>query len=419
MARSLPLAFLIVAACGDARSRDSEPMVEYTRTDSAGVEIVQYSTFDPAALEQWEIGSEPTTDVGVEERGPEHIWKLATGVVRMPDGRVIIAVDETEMLSFDSTGAFVSRIGRKGSGPGEFTGYFSLHGIRGDSLFAYQHSSQRVTIFAPTGEYVRSSRVVRPSAQGEYSEFAAFEFNQVFPDGSLLLNRHGGERQLEPGTTYSDSVRLLRIGADGELLTDFGTRWRRDETRVKAIGTVSGGPPPAGWESTFHFPRSAVFGVAGDHLFMGASDSFAVELWSMHGQLKRVIRIATDPVRRLPGEGEEMSSMGMRYDLKAVAPSVYPPINAGFGDTEGNLWLSVHPRVFSDSLWRFIVFDTTGVAHAAVRWPDQRPSGSNWRFLFNWIAIDSTHLTVIALDPEDRAHGLALPIRKRAAGALR
>ncbi len=420
LATIAPLALLGVVACTSAPDTPgTTSTATITRTDSAGVEIVQHGTINPAALEQWEIGSVPITQIGVEERGPEHVFKMVTGVARQPDGRVIISADGFEMLAFDSSGAFLSRWARKGRGPGEFETLTALHRIRGDTILAYQYRPEMVSVFAPKGEYVRSSLLVRPSVQGAYSEFAAFEFVSVFPDGSLLVNRHGGERQIEVGQIVQDSIRLLRISASGEVLADFGTRWKQDQTRIPAVGSVLGRSVPQNLASAPHSPRRAVLGAVGDRMFYSGTAALEVELWSGSGALTRIVRAASPPIASTDDDDRFVTFMGVRYSGKDVTPPFSPAIGYGMGDALGNLWLSVHSKVFNDESTRFLVIDSTGAARAVVSWPAQRPGASEWRFIFNWIAIDDRTLTVTAMDEDDRTHVLVLPIIKtRAAPGL-
>jgi len=249
-------------------------------TSSAHSSFVQYETLNLDALEQWENGDQPLTIVGDDMRGEERAFGFLNGLARLSNGRLIVGTDQTTILTFDSAGNFLARIAGKGSGPGEFTTLTALHRIRGDTLLAYQHFPESVTLFGPDGSYVRTHRVVRPAAQQKFAEFAAFEFKSAFPDGSLLVHRHGGERAMELDKVYTDSVRPLRISLTGDVVSDFGTRWERDQMRIATLAASNGAPVPAMMSSYPYLLRSAMWGVVGDRVFYGTGEQFNIEMWS-------------------------------------------------------------------------------------------------------------------------------------------
>ena len=49
-------------------------------------------------------------------------------------------------------GKLISRIGRKGQGPGEFRGKLDLLGAGGDSVLVYDADNLRLTLFSPEGK---------------------------------------------------------------------------------------------------------------------------------------------------------------------------------------------------------------------------------------------------------------------------
>ncbi len=68
------------------------------------------------------------------------------------------AVGGGELLVYDSTGVFTRTIGSRGAGPGEFGAEVRVATSAADSLYALDLTHVRVTVFAPTGDYVRSFR---------------------------------------------------------------------------------------------------------------------------------------------------------------------------------------------------------------------------------------------------------------------
>src|SRR5690348_15128389 len=131
IARAASVLSVILAAVG---CREHPPPGEVTDLgrDSAGIRIVD----NPVALwragEEWRIDSIVTATIGAPGSGTE-LSKVAQAVV-LSDGT--IALVEASLgsergadpgtigvLRFDSAGGRLPTIGRKGKGPGEFTGY--------------------------------------------------------------------------------------------------------------------------------------------------------------------------------------------------------------------------------------------------------------------------------------------------------
>jgi len=75
-------------------------------------------------------------------------------------GRIIVADDLSHDVSvFDSTGAFVQRLGRQGEGPGEFSAPWGVAVDPLDSLYVWDSQQARITVFSPSYKYVRSFQI--------------------------------------------------------------------------------------------------------------------------------------------------------------------------------------------------------------------------------------------------------------------
>ncbi len=77
------------------------------------------------------------------------IARRVSSLVESPDGTVFVG-GSTEVLVFDPDGAYRGEIGRQGDGPGEFRSLTGL-GMHGDTLWAGDAMSGRVTRFLPDG----------------------------------------------------------------------------------------------------------------------------------------------------------------------------------------------------------------------------------------------------------------------------
>lgn len=103
---------------------------------------------------------------------------------------------------YDSMGALVRTIGRKGAGPGEFGSILRLAVGRDDTLFVMDDSNLRVQVLDPAGSFVRSF-----PAPGRFRSFG------LLSNGDLLL--------FHPPTRVDDRP-LEVLASDGSLKARFG-----------------------------------------------------------------------------------------------------------------------------------------------------------------------------------------------------
>jgi hypothetical protein len=101
------------------------------------------------AAEEQRIGSVDDPDVG---------FSRIAGVKVDRDGNLFVleALDH-QIRVYTAGGDLVRRLGRRGSGPGEFDSP-PLYGVKGDTLWTYDSQSGRITIFDRTGRILATGR---------------------------------------------------------------------------------------------------------------------------------------------------------------------------------------------------------------------------------------------------------------------
>ena len=103
----------------EPRSGSSSPG-GFSRSDSAGVLISVTQANDARAAIGWEVDSLPNLVIGEEDSPTGYLFRVQ-GVRGLSDGSVLVVDGGSRSLRFfDSDGHLVSRVGRKGKGPGEF-----------------------------------------------------------------------------------------------------------------------------------------------------------------------------------------------------------------------------------------------------------------------------------------------------------
>jgi hypothetical protein len=120
-------AFLVASAALSSCGRD------------AGTRPGNVQILDPVPVAQSAVGIEFSriTDIAVDSRGQIYAGDLYGNVsVLNPDGTL------------------ARRFGRLGDGPGEFQSLGTLHVLDGDSLYVYDGSAQRATVYVPNSDRV-------------------------------------------------------------------------------------------------------------------------------------------------------------------------------------------------------------------------------------------------------------------------
>lgn len=152
-----------LSACGDS----GEPGPIATAVDSAGTRIVSY---DLAGVDipVWRDVGEPDLRIGVVDGPQAYTFSVVGDVLVADDGTIVVTDRRSRQIRlFDSEGTHLRSLGRSGDGPGEFSSSPWIAGVAGDSVFAFDSRSARVSVFSLSGEMlgdvsVRSETIGRP-----------------------------------------------------------------------------------------------------------------------------------------------------------------------------------------------------------------------------------------------------------------
>jgi hypothetical protein len=357
--------------------------------DSAGITIVESSEPRWGEAPAWCVGELLTSIGTLEGEAPYQLYH-ALDATRLSDGTVVVGNSSSgELRFFDATGTFVRAVGNNDGGPGEFRGAHALRAVRrvpGDSLITWDIYAQRVSLFAPDGEFVRASRLDGPSAQ--------HFFEGVLGDRSLVMKVFVlGDRSLV--------MKVFDYGPDEDALLsqDGPARWKfyllhydAEYTLADTVGSFLEGDRVQARHGTqgimiteAPFGRVTSATTHGGKVFVATGDADQVAAYSPSGVLTALIRRDVPPVsmtrelmeedraRRLAEELPEFERMGasasaMRLLESLPYPSVLPPYGEAVVDREGNLWLEdVRARPDEPFLWS--VFDAEGAWLGRVELP--------------------------------------------------
>ena len=336
----------ITIACKPV-SVDSGPRA--VLTDSGGV-VIQTST--PGTLTpDWQVAHSRAVAVR------DDLYRIR-GATFLDNGLTAVANAGTfDVRIYSPEGHLVARGGRRGRGPGEYQALAEIHSYRGDSLIVFDRRARRYSVLDHLGTYVRSFSVAGPEGgptdvtlEGatDSGELIMLTLSAIVPGSSPGIRR--------PTET------LLRYGPTGAVIGPI-TPVPGAEQFVDSKG--------GGWLRSFGRRTAAL--VVGSEVFVTTGDAHEVRVYGLDGTLRRVLRIATEPIEvrpqhiaayrdRLRRAGPRFAGLPahVRQSYEATMrsmsfPDVFPAFTALRYDDAGQLLLRTYtPPGATETTW-FVV----------------------------------------------------------------
>jgi hypothetical protein len=390
-------ALLLGRALTSTGSEDEEST--FTVRDSAGVEVVESRRPVWGEGEGWRIGGEAILRIGAMEGDPVYQFSRIAGVARFPDGTLAVG-DEVaqELRFFGSDGRFRWSVGRRGEGPGEFTGLAMVGMSPGGWAWAYDFSLRRLTWYDQDGEMMAlTSLGLEPPTLNAAG---------ALPNGAFLLKQlwgTGEEGEVNDLGLRRDPLAWVTFDLEGTLIDTVATVPGRELFVFEEDGRAVMSTPP--------FARNSVGTIRGDRIAVGDQESFEIREYSPAGEVLRFLRIP-GRIRRVTDQDLEEYIRGrlasappdrhpsLRQSLEGMPHSeTLPAYGAILSDTEGNLWVgewAMYPQVAGS----WAVFQEDGRWLGAVEAPprfDPRAIGEDWILGVEWDELDVEYVVVYPL----------------------
>ena len=353
---ALAIALLPITACSDQSGRAS--MAE-------AVPIVIDSTIVHYTLE-----SQPTLTMGND---PQASLFQVLGVLKLSDGNLVIANgNDREFVVVDTAGKVLRRVGRRGSGPGEFEMLGRPLRSSNDRIVTLDLRLRRLTWIADTG-IIRTAQLDPPTAVPQPSAVG------VLADGSVLVTNGAfalsasGEPRVE-----RDTLPVVRYLPDGRLGNRVGV-FPGVEFGVRDNASNPGGPLT---RSPREFGVASGLAVVGDRLVVADNGTGNITLYDGDGNRVRTLRfgdgarsVTAADIQALRAErlefindasrrGRVASDLAEHAHPRRIAPAFDPRL---FVDAGGNLWIGSYqmPADTSQS-WRQVSLDGRQIGEIEV-----------------------------------------------------
>lgn len=164
------------------------------------------------------LASTPGLEIGTVDGDPRYVFEDIVSVLPVAGGGIAVSdAGSSEITLYDPDGAFVSRWGGRGEGPGEFTALSRLHPWTADSILALDALSGRVTIFDATGTFGRVADPIQLSRDSTFS-MDAWLYGRYWVEGPLTAaDRNAAKTLLDrlPPPISAPGYRFARMTSDG------------------------------------------------------------------------------------------------------------------------------------------------------------------------------------------------------------
>ncbi len=323
------LSTLLLAAC----SAGPVPQSAWSVTDSAGVTVL---TGPPPQNELGVLSEAPLLEISEVDGTP--VFRVESVLPQIDGSFFVLDAGNHRVLLFDQEGTLQASSGQQGDGPGEFQAP-SVIALAGDSVLVYDRRHRRVTVLG------RNLQVVRDQLLEGRDGFGALRFAGA-TDGSTWVGIEGDLGAGIPSAgILRPPVRYVGIRPDGPprpIVEGRGSEaWvdvQTEEGQITAVN-VMGHP----------FYRRTLAAIGQGHLVVADSDEWVLSDYGDTGELRRRIRMSSDPdafgsstldeylstlVDLTPEERREQKQ---RFD-GVTMPQTLPAFSALFLDDNDQLW---------------------------------------------------------------------------------
>ena len=302
---------------------------------------------------RWNL--EPELRIGGGNADPHYELNPIREITIGPDGSIYVTQAGDQALRvFDAQGKYLRTIGRKGEGPGEFTGLGGV-GFIGDTLYVTDFRQRRITLFRPDGTLI-STIVAEPAPSGPARPDAYFRPtpSTLLSDGSVFAGSSFPSHLVSSGQIKArpvfrvtrtaavlDTIAWVPIGSgQGTMQSGNATMFFSQPVPDDPM-TVIAGPS----ERVFVIERGA--GQGSTSFNVTAIDASGDTLWSRSHTYRPkafaagvVDSIVDVQVRRFSSGPNEKTRFSADQVRKALhIPDHQVTVTQAFAAMDGSLWL--------------------------------------------------------------------------------
>lgn len=337
--------------------------------DSAGIRIVSYQPPN-ASASLVKVVARP--HVVIADSDSCQFNRIRALLVQGDGSYVVANSGNLELCFFDSTGRFLHRVGRDGSGPAEYRSMDAAHLLPGDSVLVWDPMLYRLTVLSPNGAMVRTIPITLPS-----DSLGSVWLTAVLSNGAVVV----GFSEFRTAAPRPEPVyfmqRIYRFDTQGRLLGALG-RFPASEHFIQAVPRQFGGT--AYWDLAFGrrlslAPLARGF-LAGDgsDWTVGEYDQAGTPV-ALHRVSISARSITSADISAYKRTESATTVRPLRQLLpKLMAempfPKAYPAFRRLLSDPAGRAWAEVYPPLGA-SIGEWLVLDFRTRQTSTVTFPSR------------------------------------------------
>jgi hypothetical protein len=175
------------------------------------------SESEQAAVADWALSASPTLAVGDVDVTDIMVFARVTDARLLPSGALVVADGRASVLViFDTAGVERARLGRKGRGPGEFTGGMTLAGLAGDSIAVWDAGQSRWTLVHGDAPAIEPTARVEGPAAWMHAGVLVLSEGALVPAWTPPLLQRLADSLPEMRFGFLDETSVLWVNTDAE-----------------------------------------------------------------------------------------------------------------------------------------------------------------------------------------------------------
>ena len=286
------------------------------------------------------------------------------------NGKVYVAGPLT-IYVFDSNGHYLTHMGRKGKGPGEFEdiNQFTIHS---DKLYIYDQFLRRITIFSLPSLTVSRTILLTPDKYDKVTNIMpTAEYRKFFvtKNNKLLL----GFTKFNPHSQHVSHKYIYYFIADssGKVISN-----KFFKQRFVNLYSGIGGPAPFPVTSPkLDFDRGSLMCVTNNgHIYSAWTENFLIREYDLKGKFLHAFyyayknsslhkdRIKTYYLKGIPQIRKALNKLNF--------PRYWPALSYMFTDDQNRIWVATITNDQKNYLWW--VLNPSGKLLAKFKWPGKR-----------------------------------------------
>lgn len=278
---------------------------------------------------------------------------------------------EQRVLVFTPDGQYVRTIGRFGAGPGEFDELVRM-GLLGDTLWTMDWGLRRLSRFRESGELLSTAPFRGPANSAKSSNYYFLQPESLTPSGAVMGGGGTSLRALAQGLV--DRSPILYGFRDGSVPDTIG--WYSFKNAGLFLRGTGGPQPIPDFELVVYdglgekacvLQRDALVRTGVVNATVTCLGTGADTLWqrTIAFDVEPVASAVADSIRQwyystLPSYSDE------EIDAALHIPAHWPPVTEFFAGADGSVWLRGTEQ--RDSV-TYTIFDRTGADRMPVRVP--------------------------------------------------